>query len=113
MQLAQLISIYRRSKSWSLDDLERATGVAKSTIVGIESGEVRDPSISTVIRITDSLDVPLELAMEVIRASANDPNTSGRATPDASPLDRELPDAPRICICGMTQRCAERDCLLA
>ena len=77
MTFAELISVARELKGWTLRDLEKRSGVSNPLISQIESGKVRDPGFSTVIRLVDALGLSLDLAacaerskLHVLRQSA-------------------------------------------
>lgn len=46
---------YREAVGFSLDDLARLSGVAKSTLSKIENGK-GNPSLRTILRVADALD---------------------------------------------------------
>lgn len=67
MRLGELIGIARECKGWTLRDLEKACGVSNALLSQIETGKVKDPGFSTVVRITDALGVNLERAAQTAR----------------------------------------------
>lgn len=69
MRLGELIAIARECRGWTLRDLERASGVSNAVISQIELGRVKDPGLSTIVRIADALG----LTMERIAATARPP----------------------------------------
>ena len=64
MKLGELIAIGRECKGWTLRDLERESGVSNALISQIETGKVKDPGFSTVVRICESLGVSVERAAQ-------------------------------------------------
>lgn len=64
MRLGELIGIARECKRWTLRDLEKASGVSNALISQIETGRVKDPGFTTVVRLVDALGVTLDRAAE-------------------------------------------------
>lgn len=62
MRLGELISIARECRGWSLRALEQRCGVSNALLSQIETGKVRDPGFSTVIRICAALGIKLDRA---------------------------------------------------
>ena len=50
MKLGELFSLARELKGWTLRDLEAKTGVSNPLLSQIETGKVKDPGLSTVVR---------------------------------------------------------------
>lgn len=75
MKLGELIAIARECKGWTLRDLERASGVSNALISQIELGRVKDPGLSTIVRIADALG----LTMERVAATARPPLSALRS----------------------------------
>lgn len=69
--LGELIGIAREVKGWTLRDLERASGVSNPLISQIETGKVRDPGFSTVVRLVDALGITLNRAAIAERSKLN------------------------------------------
>lgn len=68
MMLGDLIATARECKGWSQRDLERASGVSNPLISQIETGKIRDPGFSTVVRLVDALGLTLDRAAKAERA---------------------------------------------
>lgn len=66
MRLGELIAIARECKGWTLRDLEKKTGISNALISQIETGKVKDPGFSIVVRLTDALGVSLERAAKTV-----------------------------------------------
>lgn len=66
MVLGELIAIARECKGWSQRDLEKASGVSNALISQIETGKVKDPGFSTVVRLTEVLGVPIQRAAATV-----------------------------------------------
>ena len=64
MRLGELIGVAREVKGWTLRDLEKASGVSNPLISQIETGKVKDPGFSTVIRLVDALGITLDRAAQ-------------------------------------------------
>lgn len=56
--LAEAVRRLRGVRSWTLDDLAARSGVSRRLVVQIEQGEA-NPSIGTLLRLADALDVTL------------------------------------------------------
>lgn len=56
-ELGKLVSTLRQKKGWSLIKLSEQTGIAVSTLHGIERGA--NPSFEKVNKLADALDVPV------------------------------------------------------
>jgi len=68
MRLGELIGLARECKGWTLRDLERATGISNALISQIETGKVKDPGFTTVVRLADALGFTLDRAATSCRA---------------------------------------------
>lgn len=68
MTLGELIAVARECKGWTLRDLEKASGVSNPLISQIETGKVRDPGFTTVVRLVDALGLSLDRAATAERA---------------------------------------------
>ena len=69
MKLGELFSLSRELKGCTLRDLEAKTGVSNPLLSQIETGKVKDPGLSTVVRIADALG----LSMDRVAATARPP----------------------------------------
>jgi transcriptional regulator with XRE-family HTH domain len=56
--LAEAVRRFRAARSWTLDDLAARSGVSRRLVVQIEQGEA-NPSIGTLLRLADALEVTL------------------------------------------------------
>jgi transcriptional regulator with XRE-family HTH domain len=56
--LAEALRRFRAGRAWTLDELATRSGVSRRLIVQIEQGEA-NPSIGTLLRIADALEVTL------------------------------------------------------
>src|SRR5947208_11269844 len=56
----------RQTLRWTLDDLADATGVSRRMVVNVEQGAV-NPSVGTLLRISDALGVGLPALVEQAR----------------------------------------------
>lgn len=57
------VSQERRSRGWTLDHLAEASGVSRRMVVNVEHGET-NPSVGTLLRISDALGVGLPALVE-------------------------------------------------
>jgi transcriptional regulator with XRE-family HTH domain len=69
MKLGELFALARELKGWTLRDLEKASGVSNALISQIERGQVKDPGLSTCVRVADALG----LSIERVAATARPP----------------------------------------
>lgn len=60
LKLGETFAAAREAKGMSLRDLERATGISNALISQIETGKVKDPGFSTVIRLALGLGLSLD-----------------------------------------------------
>lgn len=66
--LRELISLARELKGMTLRDLEERSGISNALISQIETGKVRDPGFTTVVRLADALGLSLDRLAESDRA---------------------------------------------
>lgn len=64
MTLGELIGVARECKGWTLRELEKVSGVSNALISQIETGKVKDPGFTTVVRLVDALGVTLDRAAQ-------------------------------------------------
>jgi transcriptional regulator with XRE-family HTH domain len=69
---------HRTSRGWTLDELADRSGVSRRMVISIEHGE-GNPSIATLLRISDALGVGLPVLVDVERPRALAVTPSGRA----------------------------------
>lgn len=62
MRLGELIAVARECKGWTLRHLEKESGVSNALISQIETGKVKDPGFSTVVRLCETLGISIERA---------------------------------------------------
>jgi transcriptional regulator with XRE-family HTH domain len=81
-ELAKLIGErVRRSRTergWTLDELAERSGVSRRMLVNIEQGST-NPSIATLLRISDALGVGLPVLVDIERSAAPRVTRSGQA----------------------------------
>ena len=66
MKIGELIAIARECKGWTLRDLERECGISNALISQIETGKVKDPGFSVVVKIADALGARINRAAETV-----------------------------------------------
>lgn len=66
MRVGELIGLARAIKGWTIRDVERETGISNALISQIETGRVKDPSFTKVVRICEALGLPLDRAAECV-----------------------------------------------
>lgn len=86
MRLGELIGIARECKGWTLRELEKAAGVSNPLISQIESGKVKDPGFSTVVRLTDALGISIERARDALAALQADAPADGWVSVEVTKL---------------------------
>jgi transcriptional regulator with XRE-family HTH domain len=69
---------HRTDRGWTLDEMADRSGVSRRMLVGIEHGE-SNPSIATLLRISDALGVGLPLLVDVQHPHALDVTAAGQA----------------------------------
>lgn len=69
---------HRTDRGWTLDELADRSGVSRRMLIGIEHGE-SNPSIATLLRISDALGVGLPVLVDVERPSTLSVTEAGRA----------------------------------
>jgi transcriptional regulator with XRE-family HTH domain len=68
----------RTARGWTLDELADRSGVSRRMVISIEHGE-GNPSIATLLRISDALGVGLPVLVDVERPRASTVTAAGRA----------------------------------
>lgn len=71
MKMGELLALARDLKGMTLRDLERVSGVSNALISQIETGKVKEPGFSTVVRIADALGLSLERVAATARPFTN------------------------------------------
>lgn len=66
MKLGELIAVGRECKGWTLRDLEREAGVSNALISQIETGKIKDPGFSTVIKLCRALGISIDRAATTV-----------------------------------------------
>ena len=61
----------RQSRGWTLDQLAESAGVSRRMVVNVEQGAA-NPSVGTLLRISDALGVGLPALVEPPRAEAGE-----------------------------------------
>lgn len=81
-ELGQLIGARvrqsRTERGWTLDELAERSGVSRRMLVNIEQGST-NPSIATLLRVSDALGVGLPILVDVNRRAALRVTRSGQA----------------------------------
>ena len=58
--LAKKLKEYRKKKDWSQDKLAKLADVTHTTLVKIESGVNKNPTIQTLTKLADALEVSID-----------------------------------------------------
>lgn len=82
MTLGELIGVARECKGWTLRELEMASGVSNALISQIETGKVRDPGFTTVVRLVDALGISLDRAATAERSKLDVLRKTGAWKPE-------------------------------
>lgn len=61
--LGQQIKKYRNKKKWSQEKLARESGVTYSVITRLEQGVINEPTIQTVMKLADALNLSIDELM--------------------------------------------------
>ena len=77
-QIGARVRQHRTAHGWTLDDLADRSGVSRRLLITIEHGE-GNPSIATLLRISDALGVGLPLLVDVERPHAVTVTAAGTA----------------------------------
>ena len=77
-QIGQRVRQHRTGRGWTLDELADRSGVSRRMLITIEHGE-GNPSIATLLRISDALGVGLPVLVDVERPRALTVTAAGQA----------------------------------
>ena len=91
-RIGERVRRHRTSHGWTLDELAERSGVSRRMVINIEHGE-GNPSIATLLRISDALGVGLPVLVDVERPSAVSVTVAGQALLVAG---TELPDVVEL-----------------
>jgi len=58
--LAQTLQALRRERGWNMDRVASKAGISRTTLFHLENGVIRRPRASTLYRLAQALDVPVE-----------------------------------------------------
>jgi transcriptional regulator with XRE-family HTH domain len=64
MRLGELLAIGRECKGMTLRQLEKESGISNALISQIETGKIKDPGFSTVVRLCEVLGIKIERAAQ-------------------------------------------------
>jgi transcriptional regulator with XRE-family HTH domain len=76
--IGKRIRQHRSARGWTLDDLADRSGVSRRMVISIEHGE-GNPSIATLLRISDALGVGLPVLVDVERSHQLTVTAAGQA----------------------------------
>ncbi len=63
MSLAKRVRDYRYAKGWGPDELAQRAGISRTALYQIESGKTELPRASTLRRIAEALEVPIDVLL--------------------------------------------------
>jgi len=67
LKLGGMIALARELKPMTLRELEKKSGVSNALISQIETGKVKDPGFSTVVKLADALGISIDRLAAVVR----------------------------------------------
>lgn len=67
MRLGELLAVAREVKGLTLRDLEKASGISNALISQIETGKVKDPGFTTVVRLAQALGLTLDRVAATVK----------------------------------------------
>ncbi len=70
MRLGELLKLAREIKGWTIRDLERETGISNALISQVETGRIKEPSFTNVVRMSEALGLKIERAAECVSLKA-------------------------------------------
>ena len=76
--IGERVRQHRTARGWTLDELADRSGVSRRMVITIEHGE-GNPSIATLLRISDALGVGLPVLVDVERPHGSTVTEAGRA----------------------------------
>src|SRR5918998_2129314 len=76
--IGERVRQHRTARSWTLDELASRSGVSRRMVISIEHGE-GNPSIATLLRISDALGIGLPVLVDVERPRAVTVTAAGQA----------------------------------
>lgn len=77
-QIGGRVRQHRTARGWTLDELASRSGVSRRMLISIEHGE-GNPSIATLLRVSDALGIGLPVLVDVERPHALSVTAAGRA----------------------------------
>jgi transcriptional regulator with XRE-family HTH domain len=77
-QIGERVRLHRTGRRWTLDDLAHRSGVSRRMLITIEHGG-GNPSIATLLRISDALGVGLPVLVDVERPRPCTVTAAGKA----------------------------------
>jgi transcriptional regulator with XRE-family HTH domain len=66
MRVGELLKLGREIKGWTVRDVERETGISNALVSQMETGHVKDPSFTKVVRICEALGIPINRVAEQV-----------------------------------------------
>lgn len=66
MRVGELLQLARQINGMSIRALEKETGISNALISQIETGHVKEPSFTNVVRLCEALNLPVQKAAEAV-----------------------------------------------
>ena len=63
MYLKNLLKI-RNEKGWSQEKLSKLSGVSLHTLTKLENNRIKDPKISTIVKLADVFKIPIDKLLD-------------------------------------------------
>jgi HTH-type transcriptional regulator, competence development regulator len=67
LKLGELIGVAREVKGLTLREMEKISGVSNAYLSQIETGKIKDPGFSTIVRIATALNLSLDRLAATVR----------------------------------------------
>ena len=61
--IGQFIQKYRKTKHLTQEELSQKSGVSYTTLIKIEQGNVQNPTVKTIKKLADALEVSVDLLL--------------------------------------------------
>ncbi|WP_368509239.1 helix-turn-helix transcriptional regulator [Brevibacillus aydinogluensis] len=99
MSFAEMVKEYRYKANLSISELAELTGLNRSVLARIESGETRRPSFSTCCKIASALDIPYDKIISFYLGVSERPETLKCCCPRLSSVPIDTLSEKRLTSC--------------
>ncbi len=66
MKLGELLKLAREIKGMTWRQLEKETGISNALLSQMETGHIKAPGFTNVVRVCEALNMPVERAPEIV-----------------------------------------------